>query len=135
MQSKGIKRVLSLLGDDEVTDYYPNIDLDQTMRSSFGDNQYTRISVFASNAYDVMSRAISDAKESGDPIVMHCSGGEGRAALAMALWLVNVYGLPPEDAVLEIDAETARNTEVTRRTDLAKVKYLINSGTMSGFSK
>lgn len=133
MRSKGVNRVLSLLGDDEVKDYYPGLDIDEMMRVSFGQDKYTRTSVFTENAYEEICKAISAAQESGDTIVMHCSGGEGRAAIAMTLWLVNVYGLAPEDATREIDEQTESLSEVVRRTDASKVAYLIENGSMKGF--
>lgn len=135
MRSKGIKRVLSLLGDDEASDYYSGVDIDAIMREAFGDDKYTRTSVFADNGYHVMSKALADARASGDTIVMHCSGGEGRAALAMGLWLVNVYGLAPEDAMREIDEQAQRIKGVVRRTSASKLTHLIKSGSMKGFSQ
>lgn len=134
MRSKGINRVLSLLGDDEVSDYYPGLDLDEMMSAAFGQGNYMRTSVFAENSYDDICRAIASALESGDAIVMHCSGGEGRAAIAMTLWLVNVYGLAPEDAAREIDAQAEISEGVVRRTDASKVAHLIRTGSMRGFS-
>lgn len=133
MRSKGVNRVLNLLGDDEVQEYYPGLNIDEMMRASFGQDKYTRTSVFTENAYKEICKAISVARESGDIIVMHCSGGEGRAAIAMTLWLVNVYGLAPEDATREID-EQAELSGVVRRTDASKVAYLIENGSMKGFS-
>lgn len=134
MKAKGVKRVLSLLGDDE-KDYYKDLDIDAVMREEFGEENYTRTSVFSPNAKEVMSAAMSAAREAGDAIVMHCSGGGGRAALGMGLWLVDGYGLAPEDAARELEEETRKNPGVARKISVAKLRYLAVNGTMQGFSK
>lgn len=135
MLDKGIKRVLSLLGDDEAEEYYPGINIDQLMTEAFGSDNYTRTSVFVPTARTTMSDALAAAKIASEPIVMHCSGGEGRAALAMGLWLVDSYGLAPTDACREIDEETGRNEGIARRTSAAKLAHLVECGTMTGFKK
>jgi protein-tyrosine phosphatase len=33
---------------------------------------------------------------------VHCSGGGGRAALGLGVWLCDKYGLTPEDAAAEV---------------------------------
>lgn len=133
MKVKGIKRVLSLLGDDEKT--YYKVDIDAAMIAEFGAANYTRISVFSPDARDVLSGALNTAREAGDTIVMHCSGGEGRAALAMGLWLVDGYGLAPDDAAGEVQDETEKNPGIARRVNVAKLSHLVLKGTMTGFSK
>lgn len=135
MKSKGVKRVLSLLGDDEVEEYYPEQNIDKVMSEAYGEENYTRTSVFASNSRSVMSDALAKAKASGDSIVMHCSGGEGRAALAMGLWLVDSYGLAPSDAAREIAEEAKRTEGVVRRIDVNKLSHLVTTGSMAGFKK
>jgi protein-tyrosine phosphatase len=40
--------------------------------------------------------------QSGERIVVHCSGGGGRAALGLGVWLCDKYGLTPEDAAAEV---------------------------------
>lgn len=133
MKEKGIKRVLSLLGNDE-KEYY-KVDIDAAMIAEFGDPNYTRTSVFSPDARELMSAALRAAREAGETIVMHCSGGEGRAALAMGLWLVDGYGLAPEDAAREVQEETERNPGIARKVKVAKLNHLVVNGTMTGFSK
>lgn len=135
MKSKGIKRVLSLLGNDEAEEYFPGQKIDILMTEAFGKENYTRTSVFAPNSHSIMSDTLAAAKSSGESVVMHCSGGEGRATLAMGLWLVDSYGLSPADAIQEIVEETARWEGVVRRTDVDKLSHLVTTGSMSGFEK
>lgn len=135
MRSQGIKRVLSLLGDDEKVDYFPDMDIDAVMTDAFGQGCYVRTSVFVDGARDVMTKALAEAKDKNQPIVVHCSGGEGRAALGMALWLVDRYGLAPEDAAREIEEETARNEGIARKVNASKLAHLVTNGSMLGFKK
>lgn len=135
MKSRGIARVLSLLGDDEARRFYDGLDLDAAMRAAFGDTRYTRVSVFAGGARDAMRAALAGAREADEAIVMHCSGGEGRVTLAMALWLVDGYGLAAQDAVREIEDQIVVSEGVVRRSSVAKVRYLLDNGSMTGFSK
>lgn len=135
MKTKGIRRVLSLLGDDEKVDFFPSLDLDAEMTAAFGPECYTRTSVFTPGAHSVMSGALAAAKAANEPIVMHCAGGEGRAGLAMILWMVEVYGIAPEDAAREVAEEAERNLGVVRRPNAAKLAYLMEKGSMKGFGK
>ena len=122
-----------MLGDDE-TEYY-KFDIDAAMIEAFGAPNYTRTSAFAPDAREKMSAALSAAKDAGECIVIHCSGGEGRAALGMSLWLVDAYGLAPEDAAREVQEETDRNEGINRRVNAAKLAHLVTEGTMTGFKK
>lgn len=133
MKGQGIKRVLSLLGDDEKTEFYPGVDIDAAMTAEFGQQNYTRTSVFKPESRQLMSTALLAAKEANEAIVIHCSGGEGRAALGMGLWLVDVYGLAPEDAMHDIGAERDRTPGVKRKLNAAKLSHLVTHGTMTGF--
>lgn len=135
MKTNGVKRVLSLLGDDEIVEFFPGFSIDDVMTEAFGQGMYTRTSVFVPTARSTMSEALGAAKVSGETIVMHCSGGEGRASLAMGLWLVDSYGLAPADACREIDEEAARHEGIARKTSAGKLTHLVEEGTMTGFKK
>ena len=123
VRARGVRRVLSLLGDDEIAWYAS--DLDAAMRRDF--SRYDRTSVFAPGARDVALAAFDAAREAGEPIVMHCSGGQGRAGIALSLWLVHCHGLTPEDAVAEVVAVAgAQGTE--RKPSVEKLKLLLAEG-------
>jgi len=133
MKGRGIKRVLSLLGDDEKA-YYKDLDIDEVMMAEFGERNYARTSVFKEGARQVMSDALTAAREANETIAIHCSGGSGRAGLGMGLWLVDTYGLAPEDAATEIAGETERNPGIKRKVKAEKLAYLVTNGSMVGFS-
>lgn len=133
MKKKGIVHVLSFLGDDEL-DYY-KCDIDEEMRNAFGEGKYIRTSIFAPNSKQVILDAIDAAHKAAEPIVMHCSGGEGRTSIGMCMWLVHVHKLSPEEAAEELKKETEALTGIVRRVSAEKVTYLISNGTMAGFQK
>ncbi|CAN8067085.1 unnamed protein product [Agarophyton chilense] len=133
MKGRGIKRVLSLLGNDE-KDYF-KFDIDQVMTTAFGEGKYTRTSVFAPHSRDVIISALDAALKSQEPIVIHCSGGEGRAAIGMTMWMTHVYGISPEEGALEVQKEADRSPGTVRRISAEKVEFLISEGTMTGFKK
>ncbi len=80
-EQKGIKRVVSLLADDEVAEFYPGFSVDATMQEAFGPTGYVRKSLAQPDSHAVISAAFKSAREAGDPIVIHCSAGETRASL------------------------------------------------------
>lgn len=135
MKSNGITHVLSLLGDDEKADFYDGFDVDEEMNSFFGGENYTRTSVFVPGAIDVMRAALERARKAQETIVIHCSGGAGRAALGMGLWLVDGYGIAPQDAAKEIEDQAKALEGVKRKVNVAKLEWLLKEGTMIGFGK
>ena len=62
--------------------------------------------------------------------MVHCSGGSGRTSLAMGLWLVDKYGLAPEQAAREIAGHAAA-ARVVRAPDAAKLAALIQRRTLA----
>ena len=114
VRARGVRRVLSLLGDDEIAWYAS--DLDAAMRRDF--SRYDRTSVFAPGARDVALAAFDAAREAGEPIVMHCSGGQGRAGIALSLWLVHCHGLTPEDAVAEVVVDVVQPTSAAAASNV-----------------
>lgn len=134
MKQKGIKRVLSLLGDDEKC-YYKDVDIDVAMVEEFGEGNYTRTSVFTPDSREIMSGAMKTARQAGDAIVIHCSGGEGRAGLGIGVWLVDGYGLAPDEAAREVAEETGKHVGVARKVNVGKLGHLVLHGSMDGFKK
>lgn len=132
MKSNGIKRVLSLLGEDEKV-FYKDLDIDEVMIAQFGEGNYTRTSVFREGAKQKISAAFAAAREAQEPIVMHCSGGGGRAALAMGIWLVDTYGVAPEDAANEVQDEADRTPGISRKMKAVKLTHLVVNGSMIGY--
>lgn len=133
MKAQGVQRVLSLLGDDEKAEFYPTFDIDSIMGAEFGSGHYVRTSVIKPHSREKISAALRAAREAHETIVIHCSGGTGRAALAMGLWLVEGYGLAPEDAAREVQEEADKLNGVKRTAIGAKLAYFVLNGTMIGF--
>mmetsp|Transcript_17508 Transcript_17508/g.22829 ORF Transcript_17508/g.22829 Transcript_17508/m.22829 type:complete len:175 (+) Transcript_17508:71-595(+) len=121
MQSQGIKRILSLLGDDEAEWYASHYDA-LMERHGF---KVMRTSVFKENAADVMEEALKAAALAEEKIVIHCSGGAGRATLGLGFWLCIRYDLSPEDAIAEVLQSAEKQDGVTRRLDPNKLITLL----------
>ena len=123
MKSEGIKHVLSLLGDDELEWYQE--DLDQAMIAA--GFTYTRTSVFQSGALAKMAESLTKAKTANEKIVIHCSGGIGRAAIGLGLWLNQIHGKSPEEAKPLIEA-AAEASGTNRKPAPAKLETLLEKG-------
>ena len=128
MQEKGVKRILSLLGDDEI-EWYAEPIADTLVTHGFDSEHYTRTGVFVDGARDVILDAFKRADAAGEKIVVHCSGGGGRASLGLGLWLMHKYGLSAEEAAQEI-TKTAAAEGSKRKPDAAKLQRLMDNGTL-----
>eukprot|EP00283_Hemiselmis_rufescens_P002211 CAMPEP_0173419082 /NCGR_PEP_ID=MMETSP1357-20121228/1052_1 /TAXON_ID=77926 /ORGANISM="Hemiselmis rufescens, Strain PCC563" /LENGTH=176 /DNA_ID=CAMNT_0014381665 /DNA_START=173 /DNA_END=703 /DNA_ORIENTATION=+ len=121
IKGKGVTRILSLLEDDEALWYNTPI---ATQLEAHGFSEasgtYVRSPLSSAEGAKTAVEAITKAKESGDKIVLHCSGGIGRTGLISAVYLVKQYGLSPEDAVKEVTAQ-AEACGVSRITKPEKV--------------
>ena len=83
----------------------------------------TRSTVEDAGSADVALGAMKEAEAAAEKIVVHCSGGGGRAPLAAGLWLMEKYGITPEEAAAEI-SRTAEDTGTERRASAEKIgKY------------
>lgn len=122
MKSRGIRRVVSMLSDDELTWYAG--DLDAVMNANF---EYARTSVFVPGALSVLDAAIEGAIEDGQPFVTHCSGGGGRVSIMLSLWLHRKHGLSAEAAAAMIE-ETAKDAGTRRAPNPSKLVALLEAG-------
>mmetsp|Transcript_13752 Transcript_13752/g.20763 ORF Transcript_13752/g.20763 Transcript_13752/m.20763 type:complete len:205 (-) Transcript_13752:191-805(-) len=127
MHDNGIKRVLSLLGDDEVKWY--GFDLEQRMRDEF--SSYTRVPMFQGDAKTALESAVTAAREAKEPIVLHCSGGGGRCGLGLAVAIGAGKGVALEKAKEEVEGH-ANVVGTKRKVDLKKLDKLVKSGNASG---
>ena len=103
---------------------------EQMAAAGFAGPRWTSVSVKSPGAADAVLAALRAADAAGERIVVHCSGGSGRTSLGMGLWLVDKYGLTPEQAAREI-AEHAAATKVVRSPDSAKLADLIARRTLA----
>mmetsp|Transcript_8528 Transcript_8528/g.16677 ORF Transcript_8528/g.16677 Transcript_8528/m.16677 type:complete len:178 (-) Transcript_8528:1133-1666(-) len=127
MKEHGIRRVFSALGDDEV-EWYP-IDIDAEMVRSFGEGKYVRSSVYADGAFEKALALVKGAIESKEPVVIHCSGGGGRASVVAAACLAASRGMTPEAAAAGI-MEKAEAAGARRRVDVTTVQRFMARGTL-----
>lgn len=57
---------------------------------------------------------IRQAQEQNEKVVVHCTGGVGRAGRVAAGWLVTRYGMTPQEATKEV-METAESLGIRRK--------------------
>ena len=112
MRARGVRRVLSLLADDEVASY----DVAPEAALAAGGLALTRVPVKSPGACARAMAALDDAKQAGEKIVVHCWGGGGRAGRCAAAWLVHAHGLSAVAAADEVNAAASR-FGVNRRAD------------------
>ncbi|CEM14043.1 unnamed protein product [Vitrella brassicaformis CCMP3155] len=130
MKEHGVKRILSLLGDDEVEWYAEPIET-TLAKHGFDSTHYSRTSVFKPGAMDVMLAAFQAAEAANERIVVHCSGGTGRATLGLATWVATKYGLSAEEAVNEV-VEFGNATGVPRKLSPVKLETLLKDKCLQG---
>lgn len=125
VKSRGVTRVLSLLADDEIEEFYAD-DVEARMRSEFcgadgSTTRYRRVPNARELSGQVaIAQAVRDAFEADEKIVVHCSGGGGRCGLGLAVALVSEYGISREVAANEV-VDYAVEIGVSRRVDASKL--------------
>lgn len=118
MKEKEIQRVVCLLGKkpsgEEELDYYCHVPggLIEAYKRAFGEDKviHEPIDDYTLCEPQRLERIVAfldNAKEAGDKVVVHCSGGSGRTGHVLACWLVHDRGLDP-DAALRAVEQTGR---------------------------
>mmetsp|Transcript_25077 Transcript_25077/g.40491 ORF Transcript_25077/g.40491 Transcript_25077/m.40491 type:complete len:217 (+) Transcript_25077:1-651(+) len=129
MQSQDVKRVVSLLGDDEL-EWYDG-DIEQKMRDSF--QSYIRVPMFKGDAKSKIIDAIEEARASEEKVVVHCSGGGGRCGLALAVGVLSTNPIiTTEEDVKEAIEGHAKSAGVKRKVDIRKLSNILSSGNAAG---
>lgn len=106
MKEHGIRRVCCLLHDAQLGSYKE--DLLATYRRAFGPEQVCWAPIADYHLCDVgllkdrILPFLKEADSKGEPVVVHCQGGRGRAGHVLAAWLVCGRGFPLEDAVTAV---------------------------------
>lgn len=112
MKEQGIKRVCCLLHQDQLRAY--RVDLLAAYGKEFGPDNVCWAPIADYHLCDVgllKERILPFLKESdhtGQPVVVHCQGGRGRAGQILAAWLISGRGLPVTDAIAAVK-EMGRN--------------------------
>lgn len=112
MQSQGIVHIIALLDENEVQ-IYPEDLLEVYAAHGF---QGRRIEMRDLRAQKRIFRIIQSAQEKNERVVVHCTGGVGRAGRVAAGWLVERYGLSLEEATEET-LQVAETFRMKRKGD------------------
>ena len=106
MKEQGIRRVCCLLSDDQLKSYKE--DLLAVYSREFGLENMCWAPIADYHLCDVgllKERILPFLKESdtkGEPVVVHCQGGRGRAGHVLAAWLVRGRRFSVDDAVAAV---------------------------------
>ena len=113
MKQKGISKVISLLDDNEYTNY----DTDLCVQFENAGFSCLCQAMRAEGASENINQYIEESFNNNEKVVAHCTGGVGRAGRVAAGWLVHKYGLTPTEATSETLAE-AEKSAINRKGDV-----------------
>ncbi|GMH72411.1 hypothetical protein TrST_g13261 [Triparma strigata] len=123
MKSKGIKRVLTLLNENEMSFYQEP--LTSTFALYFA--EVVTLPQNSSATLHAVLDAMKAAEDCNEPIVVHCSTGQGRTGTILALWLHHRYSLPIPAAVTECMEYASVNGAVRKPSIEALMQLLLGS--------
>lgn len=118
MKEHGISHIINLLDDNEMANYpYPGL---MTLFEDSGFVAY-RQGMREPNAALHILGWIDQCHERNEKVVVHCTGGIGRAGRVAAAWLVYKHGLSAEEATGAV-LQNAKLTNVKRKGDVESLK-------------
>ena len=106
MRQNGIKRVCCLLPREQL-DFY-DVDLLEEYRHEFGPRNVCCAGIpdcHLCDAETLTGKILPFLRESDqkcEPVVVHCSGGSGRAGQILSAWLVHARGLSIDEALSQV---------------------------------
>lgn len=132
MKNAGIRRVVCLLGDDQLAFYHRVPEgLLRTYEREFGSENVLPAPVedyhlIDPTTLDTVIRFLKASDASGNKVVVHCSGGSGRTGHVLAAWLAQGRGHDALDAI-RIAKETRNPREAIQHgnaTDAELIELL-----------
>mmetsp|Transcript_6406 Transcript_6406/g.16349 ORF Transcript_6406/g.16349 Transcript_6406/m.16349 type:complete len:269 (-) Transcript_6406:137-943(-) len=127
MRSHGIKRVLSLLSQDEYKAYQGAGYVSELCKSGFDAASIAQVDVNVPGAAGRAMEAIRAAVEASERIVVHCSAGGSRAGTILSLYAWQIGGREPGEAVEAVLA-SANAAGAVRKTGEDKVRKFFRIG-------
>jgi L-asparaginase len=124
MRAHGVRRVLCLLNDDELGFF--GAPLLPALRRHF--SAVTQVALTGKDAVAQLLAALLEAEAAAEPVVVHCSTGQGRTAVVLALWLQHRYKLSVDDAVAEVRAAAREGGAVRKPTAEGLLRLLLGRG-------
>jgi len=106
MRKKGIKRVCCLLTTEQL-DFY-DVDLLEEYRHEFGPRNVCSAGIPDCHLCDAETLTgkilpfLRESDQKREPVVVHCSGGSGRAGHILSAWLVHARGLSIDEALSQV---------------------------------
>ncbi|EKX34737.1 hypothetical protein GUITHDRAFT_155640 [Guillardia theta CCMP2712] len=124
MSEQGIKNILCLLNEEEHTFFQSPGYKQSVVQAGFEANKIHLVDVYKEGSADEIEKVLKEAKNAGEKLVVHCSGGEGRTGLVLAYWLTLDCGLDAA-AACEQTVKTAAKLGVSRKPSEQKLKNFI----------
>ena len=106
MRNNGIKRVCCLLTEEQL-DFY-DVDLLEEYQHEFGPRNVCSAGIPDCHLCDAETLTgkilpfLREADQKCEPVVVHCSGGSGRAGQVLSAWLVHARGLSIDEALSQV---------------------------------
>ncbi len=133
MKQNGIKRVCSLLPKDQL-DFY-QADLLAEYRSEFGRENVCSAAIRdgylcdGETLHGKILPFLRETNERGEQVVVHCSGGSGRAGHILSAWLVHARGIAIDEAlsVVRLPRRNPREAVILGHASMDQLRALLAS--------
>lgn len=122
-KGEGFERVITLLSPSELDTYQGSV-VDVLSHQFSG--HYSNIVMDRPGALQQVLAAVRTAQEAGDKILVACWAGAGRTGQVLAAWLVQQYGLTPEEAAEEVKANAVKHG-ANRKVDVPALEAALSA--------